>query len=52
MVDTKQKVINKPKLNINVVCCNSIDDKINEVLNNKKDKTNVVYELEKYLMEE
>ncbi len=51
MVDTKQKVENKPKLNINVVCADSIDDKINEVLNNKKTKTNVVYELEKYLLE-
>lgn len=51
MVDTKQKVINKPKLNINVLCNDSIDDKINEVLNNKKTKTNVVYELEKYLLE-
>ena len=51
MVDTKQKTLNKPKLNINVVCSNSIDDKINQVLKSKKDKTNVVYELEKYLME-
>ena len=51
MVDTKQKAFNKPKLNINVICSNSIDDKINEVLKSKKDKTNIVYELEKYLME-
>ncbi len=51
MVDTKQKVENKPKLNINVVCADSIDDKINEVLTSKKTKTNVVYELEKYFLE-
>lgn len=52
MVDTKQKEINKPKLTINVICANSIDDKINDVLNDKKAKTNMIYELEKYLLGE
>lgn len=52
MVDTKQKVQNKPKLNINVICTNSIDDKINDVLNNKKTKTSIIYELERYLLDE
>lgn len=51
MVDTKQKALNKPKLIINVLCNNSIDEKIDDVLNDKKIKTSVIYEIEKYINE-
>ncbi len=49
MVDTKQKSKNLPKQIINVVCDNSIDEKINDVLNNKKNQTEIIYEIEKYI---
>ncbi len=51
MVDTKQKAINKPKLIINVICNNSIDEKIDNVLNDKKTKTSIIYEIERYIEE-
>ena len=51
MVDTKQKAINKPKLIINVICNNSIDEKIDDVLNDKKTKTSIIYEIERYIEE-
>ncbi len=49
MIDTKKKVNNRPKLIIDVICNNSIDEKINNVLNDKKDRTNIIYEIEKYI---
>lgn len=51
MVDTQQKEVNNPKLIINLICNNTIDEKILEVLNNKSKKTNMVYELKKYILE-
>lgn len=50
MVDTKKKKNNQPKLIINLICNNSIDEKIIDVLQNKKEKTNFIYEFKKYIL--
>jgi len=52
MVDTIERENLEPKLLINVVCINSIDDRINQVLSNKKSNTSFVYEMEEYIKKE
>jgi len=49
MVDTIERKNLEPKLLINVICNNSIDDRINQVLSNKKSNTSFVYEMEEYI---
>lgn len=50
MVDTKEKEINSPKLLISLICNNTIDERIINVLKNKENKTNIIYELKKYIL--
>ena len=52
MVDTVERKNLEPKLLINVICNNSIDDRINQVLSNKKSNTSFVYEMEEYIKNE
>ncbi len=50
MLDTKEKELNEPKLLINLVCNNTIDEKIIDVLEKKHEKTNLIYELKDYIL--
>ena len=52
MVDTVERENLEPKLLINVICNNSIDDRINQVLSNKKSNSSFVYEMEEYIKNE
>lgn len=51
MVDTVEQENLKSKLIVSVICNNSIDQRINDVLENKKNKTNIIYEIGKYIEE-
>lgn len=50
MVDTKEKEFHSPKLLISLICNNTIDERIMDVLKNKETKTNIIYELKKYIL--
>ncbi len=50
MVDTQEKEVNQPKLLISVICNDTIDERISEVLKNKENKTNIIYELKNYIL--
>lgn len=51
MLDVKQKEKNEPKLLINLICNNTIDEHIQNVLSRKRNRTNLIYELKKYILE-
>ncbi len=50
MLDTQEKELNEPKLLINLVCNDTIDEKIIDVLEKKHEKTNLIYELRDYIL--
>ncbi len=52
IVDTVKDQIHQPKLIINVICHNSIDQRIQRVLDDKHNKTSFIYELRNYLLED
>ncbi len=51
MLDVREKECLAPKLLINLICNNTIDEQIQNVLSRKRNRTNLIYELKKYILE-